>query len=92
MLLCGDAARLPVGTILQLCTIRSTTTPTVVASVPPEIQSLLEEFSVMFAVPTELPPPRACDHSIPLVDGAAPVSVRPYRFAPTIKDEIERQI
>jgi hypothetical protein len=64
----------------------------VVASVPPEIQSLLEEFSVMFAVPTELPPPRACDHSIPLVDGAAPVSVRPYRFAPTIKDEIERQI
>jgi hypothetical protein len=92
VLLCGDAARLPVGTILQLCTIQFTTTPTVVASVPPEIQSLLEEFSVMFVVPTELPPPRACDHSIPLVDGVAPVSVRPYRFSPAIKDEIERQI
>jgi hypothetical protein len=27
-----------------------------------------------------------------LIEGAAPVQVRPYRFAPAIKDEIERQI
>lgn len=46
----------------------------------------------MFAVPTELPPPGSCDHSIPLVAGAAPVQVHPYRFAPTLKDEIESQI
>jgi hypothetical protein len=46
----------------------------------------------LFEVPKDLPPPRSCDHAIPLIEGAAPVQVRPYRFAPALKDEIERQI
>lgn len=46
----------------------------------------------MFQVPTELPPSRACDHSIPLIPGATPVNVRPYRFAPAVKTEIEKQV
>lgn len=31
---------------------------------------------------------------IPLVDGAAPVNIRPYRYryAPALKDEIEKQV
>jgi hypothetical protein len=39
-----------------------------------------------------LPPPRSCDHAIPLIVGAQPVKSRPYRFAPTMKDGIERQV
>jgi hypothetical protein len=51
---------------------------------------LLCDYASIFTMPIELPPQRACDHSIPLVEGAAPVSVRPYRFAPAMKDEIEK--
>lgn len=61
-------------------------------SIPPEVQLLLDEFVVLFQPPTELPPSRPCDHSIPLVAGAAPVQVRPYRYAPALKDEIEAQV
>jgi hypothetical protein len=43
-------------------------------------------------VPTELPPTRACDHAIPLVPGASTVTVCPYRYAPALKDEIEKQL
>jgi hypothetical protein len=56
---------------------------------PPEIQQLIEEFVVLFDVLVELPPTRACDHVIHLLPGAAPVQVRPYRYAPALKYEIE---
>jgi len=39
-----------------------------------------------------MPPPRFCDHVIPLITGATPVNVRPYRYPPAIKDEIEKQV
>ncbi|WVZ90411.1 hypothetical protein U9M48_036717 [Paspalum notatum var. saurae] len=58
------------------------------ASVPEPIQSLLNEFADVFEAPTALPPSRACDHSIPLV----PVNIRPYRYTPAMKDEIEKQV
>jgi hypothetical protein len=48
--------------------------------------------SELFKTPTELPPSREFDHHIPLVPGAHPVNVKPYRYTPTQKDEIERQI
>ena len=50
------------------------------------------EFDIIFQEPTELPPPRSCDHSIPLIEGANPVFIRPYRYAPILKIEIERQV
>jgi hypothetical protein len=46
----------------------------------------------LFEVPKDLPPSRACDHSIPLIEGDAPFQVRPYRYAPVLKDETEKQI
>jgi hypothetical protein len=58
----------------------------------PAIQQLIDEFVVLFEVPIELPPSRTCDHSIPLVEGPAPVNVRPYRYTPALKTEIERQV
>lgn len=61
-------------------------------SLPPDIAALLAEFPSVFSTPSALPPSRACDHSIPLVSGATPVNIRAYRYPPTLKDEIERQV
>ena len=58
----------------------------------PEVQQILDQFSSVFEAPTGLPPRRQYDHHIPLVLGARPVSVHPYRVAPELKTEIERQI
>jgi hypothetical protein len=61
-------------------------------NVPEELVALLDEFGDVFATPTGFPPSRDCDHIIPLVHGATPVSVRPYIYPPANKDEIEWQI
>lgn len=58
----------------------------------PAITKLLGDFESVFRPLTELPPERQCDHSIPLINGAKPVHIRPYRYAPALKDEIEKQI
>ena len=39
--------------------------------------------------PSELPPPRAHDHRIPLIPNALPVNIRPYKHPPMQKDAIE---
>ena len=57
-----------------------------------ELQSLLDAYSDLFKPPTSLSPLRACDHEIPLIPGAAHVLVRPYRYPPKLKDEIEKQV
>ena len=59
---------------------------------PSELEELLQEFEPLFGPVETLPPRRQQDHKIPLVPGAQPVNVRPYRYAPYQKDEIERQI
>lgn len=46
----------------------------------------------MLTVPNSLPPKRACDHTIPLIEGATPVNIRAYRYPPSLKDEIERHV
>jgi hypothetical protein len=62
------------------------------ATAPEIVQSLLTRFTDVFEEPVGLPPPRSCDHKIPLIDGAQPFSSRPYCHAPALKDEIERQV
>jgi hypothetical protein len=61
-------------------------------SLPKPISHLLHSYEDLFQPLTTLPPSRSCDHSIPLIDGARPVSIRPYRFSPALKDEIESQV
>jgi hypothetical protein len=39
-----------------------------------------------------MPRVQDCDHQIPLLPGARPVQMRPYRYAPALKDEIEKQV
>jgi hypothetical protein len=80
------------SSLLQLFSISSVESSTFVPPVPPPVQELLDEFSSLFAEPTTLPPRRNCDHSIPLVPGAQPVSIRQYRYSPKLKTEIETQV
>lgn len=61
-------------------------------SVLAPIQQLLTKFKSLFDTPSTLPLSRFCDHTIPLIDGARPVNVRPFRFSPAMKDEIEVQV
>jgi hypothetical protein len=66
--------------------------PPISTSVPESVQGLLTDFTDLFSPPTSLPPSRACNHTIPLIPGAQPVFIRPYRYPPRLKDEIERQV
>lgn len=60
--------------------------------VHPAVQTILDDFSSVFETPNGLPPRRLYDHVIPLVPGARPVSIRPYRVVPELKSEIEKQV
>jgi hypothetical protein len=48
--------------------------------IPATVTAILEAYEDVFQEPKGLPPHRAQDHSIPLQEGAKPVSVRPYRY------------
>lgn len=88
----GLVPELPMGTIISLLTTSPVPPVFPPVGLPPNIHQLLLEFAAVFDKPSGLPPPRALDHDIPLISGASPVSVRPYRYPPAIKDEIERQV
>lgn len=62
------------------------------STLPSELQSLLQSYSHLFEPPSGLPPTRACNHVIPLLPGANPVAIRPYRYSPKMKDELEQQV
>lgn len=60
--------------------------------VPDFLSPLVQKFQQVFELPQGLPPKRLQEHKIVLKDGTNPVSVRPYRYPPAQKDEIERLI
>jgi len=55
------------------------------------MDALLEEFAGLFAEPQGLPLRRHLSHRIRLKRGVGAVAVRPYRYAHTQKDQLERQ-
>jgi hypothetical protein len=59
---------------------------------PHEVQQLLLQYAGVFATQVSYPPPRSCTHTIPLIPRARPISIRPYHYAPALKDEIECQV
>jgi hypothetical protein len=61
-------------------------------TIPPVVQPILSEFGHLFEEPQGLPPQRQFDHAIPLLPGAKPVNLRPYRFNPAQKDEVEKEV
>lgn len=60
--------------------------------VQPEVKKVLSTFKHLFQEPTTLPPPRKFDHHIELIHGAQPINIRPYRYIPVQKSEIEKQL
>ncbi|XP_063935341.1 transposon Tf2-1 polyprotein isoform X1 [Daucus carota subsp. sativus] len=60
---------------------------------PPEfLNSTIQDFIQVFDTPQGLPRRRQHEHAIVLKEGSDPVSVRPYRYPQSQKDEIERLI
>lgn len=83
--LCKENASL---LVLQLCqVVQQQPLP-----MPPQVAELLSRYKEVFDEPTGMPPKRACDHRIPLLPGAQPFAIRPYRYSPALKTEIERQV
>ncbi|CAN0860162.1 Transposon Tf2-6 polyprotein [Linum grandiflorum] len=60
--------------------------------VPDFLAKVVEDYTDVFKVPTGLPPSRNCDHGIPLNTEQKVVNLRPYRYSPAQKDEIERLV
>ena len=57
-----------------------------------ELQQLLDQYAMVFSMPTELPPKRGHDHHIPLKDEHQIMKVRPYRYSTIQKAEIEKMV
>jgi hypothetical protein len=95
----GMLSHLAAGSLVQVCAITDEELSLSVEEapspvIPVEIQGLLDKYAEVFATKVEYPPPlpRACCHTIPLVPGGTPVSVRPYRYSPALKDEIKSPV
>jgi hypothetical protein len=95
----GILSRLQEGDVVQLYQLTNDQLPLDSADtmqrlidLPAEIQHLVKSYAGVFASKVSFPPPRQYTHSIPLVSSARPISVRPYRYAPVLKDEIESQV
>jgi len=52
----------------------------------------LNQFDQVLKEPSGLPPKRAREHNITLIEGQVPVNVQPYRYPHHHKNEIERQV
>ncbi|GJS61624.1 putative mitochondrial protein [Tanacetum coccineum] len=74
----------------QLMQIQGETTRSFDDNLP--LKQLLSTYEDVFAMPTELPPPRAHDHTITLLLNTPPVTVRPYRLPPYKKDDVEQMV
>jgi hypothetical protein len=80
------------GALVQLCSldVLPATDQELVRELPIDLKILLDKYSSVFQLPTGLPPVRDCDHQIPLIPGANPVQMRPYRYASALKSEIDK--
>jgi hypothetical protein len=81
-----------IGYVIQINLIDQVADKPISPTLPPDIAALLVEYADVFAEPTKLPPPRECDHSIPLKDGSRPPNARPYRVPHKQKNEVEKLI
>ena len=60
--------------------------------IPDCVQSLLQEHTNNFEIPTSLPPFKSIDHQIYLKPDATPINVRPYRYPYFQKSEMEKMV
>jgi hypothetical protein len=81
--------KLAVANLVQFCLVTDDVQTEII---PEAVQKLLADNVSIFDEPEGLQPQRPFDHTIPLIPGAMPVNVRPYRYTPSQKDEIENQV
>lgn len=62
------------------------------SDIPLGLQLLLDEFEDVFRLPKGLHPHRMHDHCIPLLDKSMVVKIKPYRYPPYQKAEIEKLV
>lgn len=79
-------------TVVELHLVQPENVKEDVVALPAQFQELLDQYTAVFEPPTGLPPRRSCDHRIPLMEGARPVNIRPYRYSSELKSEIEKQV
>ncbi|XP_012827980.1 PREDICTED: uncharacterized protein LOC105949233 [Erythranthe guttata] len=60
--------------------------------IPNEIKEVISEFAEVFQEPTELPPVRRAEHSIPLKENAQPFKSQPYRYPFMQRKEVEAMV
>jgi hypothetical protein len=60
--------------------------------IPHEVQQLLTSYADIFATKVQFPPPRPFSHSIPLIPRPRLFFIKPYRYTPALKNEIEHQV
>jgi hypothetical protein len=61
-------------------------------AIPSPVKQVVYKYKHLFQEPSVLPPAREDDHHIPLISGSQPVNIRPYKYSPQQKTEIEKQI
>jgi hypothetical protein len=88
----GLQPSLPEYSLVEVMRIQEVHVEPMTDQLPESIQRLLTSFAELFEEPVDLPPDRSCNHSIPLIPRAQQVNIRPYRFSPTLKNEIEAQV
>lgn len=71
-------AKSVLGCIIQIHALEQTVQQQNIV-LPEEVEQILQEFQTVTAEPAGLPPSKECDHAIPLVAGAQPPNLRPYR-------------
>lgn len=87
----GKLMALPEGSVIQVTAVSSEGSSHQ-TTVHPAVSELLQEFESVFAPPVGYPPAQPSDHAIPLIPGASPMQVRPYRYPPAVTNEIERHV
>jgi hypothetical protein len=91
-LLQGLGPELPEGSVVEVFAILATDKELLQVEMPPDLVELLDEFHEVFDQPKGLPPSRPCDHTIPLVEGATLVSVRPYRYPQQLRMRLKGRL
>jgi hypothetical protein len=81
-----------IGYVIQINLLHQDQPSSNSASLPPEVQAILQQYEDVFADNMMLPPSRECDHHIPLIEGSKPPNIRPYRIPHKQKDEVENMI
>jgi hypothetical protein len=69
--------------LMQIYFVATNHTAPELTDLPEDLQHLIHQYKHLFEPPVGLPPPRACNHLIPLLPNAKPVAMRPYRYPPS---------